>query len=420
MFVQGNKTGAEEVLAAMGYLDAWAYMMYNADVKTTPNIDGSIPQLSGGCASGPAKSENEEKFGVRCNVANVACHPDNQMWIQGAPPVYLNNEAPLQSRSLDAISCAIRSCCDQANSRFQSIGQAAAAEQGMPMHDDSKDEMAISQGSIMTPTTMAVMAHGNELCSRNMVLSAFALLQQHEAANLAGVSAQTNQGHHLIISALDAFLQNGDQDGGGGFTDSQIQSFLSVCNTAIENPLLLHHGGPTYHMVSNSAILLCHLLNGMHARRNSGGVSGNSEMEAAIFGEVLDTLLSVRKLLSIHRRKLPVKLRCHAIPRPSFGASGEEGTPFIDMGNTIMCGCRGCQGFVLVACSPCVAAERARNAKLKQEEEAAREAELMIDSTTSSPGEEEDLDRTLYELESEFDMDDDALLGMLSRIVTAP
>ena len=40
----------------------------------------------------------------------------------------------------------------------------------------------------------------------------------------------------------------------------------------------------------------------------------------------------------------------------------KEGEPFIDLGETLLCPCRGCQGFVLMACSPCVAAERARSA----------------------------------------------------------
>ena len=39
----------------------------------------------------------------------------------------------------------------------------------------------IPQSSIITPTATAVMAHKNELCSRNMVLSAYTLLQQQES-----------------------------------------------------------------------------------------------------------------------------------------------------------------------------------------------------------------------------------------------
>jgi hypothetical protein len=390
--------GSELLLAAIAYLDAWAYMMYNANENKLPNIDDSLARVKG--AAPRSQTEIERKYGTCCGASAVASDPNNQMWIQGAPPIYLNNEAPLNARSLDAIACAIRSCCDHANNSFAEMSKEV----------NSPDEIAseIPEKSYLTVTNSAVMAHEDELCSRNIVLSAFTLLQQHEAST--GTLTHHNQGHHLIISALDAFLEPGDEDGSGGFTDSQVQSLLSVCNTAIENPLLLHHGGPTYHMVTNAAILLCHLMNGMHAM-DSGNSNGSSrEMEAAVFEEVLDTFLSVRKLLNIHRRKLPVKLRCHGIPRPSMKGP-EEGKPFVDLGETLMCGCRGCQGFVLMACSPCVAAERAKSASMKRQIEEAREAEAMLDGN--------DLDKALYDLETEFDLDDDALLNMLSQIVTA-
>jgi hypothetical protein len=380
----------------MAYLDAWAYMMYNANENQLPSIDDSVPRVPCQTAQ-QGKSETELEYGFCCGAPAIVSDPKNQMWIQGAPPVYLNNEAPLNARSLDAIACAIRSCCDQANSRFAMMAQAA-----------NPTEVSENQSDLVTATSTAVLAHENELCSRNMVLSAHTLLQQHEAT--MATTTQHNQGHHMVISALDAFLDEGDEDGSGGFTDGQVQALLSVCNTAIENPLLLYHGGPTYHMVSNAAILLCHLMNGMHAMDSSASNGSSREMEAAVFEEVLDTFLSVRKLLNIHRRKLPMRLRCHAIPRPSMRGP-EEGKPFVDLGETLMCGCRGCQGFVLMACSPCVAAERVKKASRLRESEYARETDAMMAY--------DDLDSALLDLESEFDLDDDVLLGMLSSIVSA-
>ena len=52
------------------------------------------------------------KYGTATNPSYVAANPMNKMWIQGPPPVFINNEAPALSRSLDALACAIRSCCD--------------------------------------------------------------------------------------------------------------------------------------------------------------------------------------------------------------------------------------------------------------------------------------------------------------------
>lgn len=339
----------------------------------------------------------ELEYNIKTNPGHIASDPRNQNWIQGAPPVYLNNEAPLPARSLDALACAVRTCCDQANGRFSAISKEAKVT-------DMED---IPQETIITPTTTAVLAHEHELCSRNMVLSAFTLLQQYEAAT---PTSHKNQGIHLVISAMDAFLDNGDDDDeSGGFTDSQIQSLLSVCNTVLENPFLLHHGGPTYHMVSNAAVMLCHLLNGMYSMKGPDGVQQQGDMEAAMFEEVLDTFIAVRKLLVIHRRKLPVKLRCHAIPRPSLGLP-DEGKPFIDLGETLLCACRGCQGFVLMACSPCVAAERAQAAATKRRVEASREAQ--VEAAT------DDMDKEMEDLSNDFNLDDDALLNMLSQLIS--
>ena len=366
-------------------------MIYNGNDRQLPPIDDAIPQMTGSVRQSFA-NQTELKFDVKTDSASIACDPKNKHWIQGPPPVYLNNEAPLNTRSLDALACAIRTCCDQANQRFATI----AKESG------TTDFNEIPLETIQTPTTTAVLAHENELCSRNLVLSAYTLMQQHENSSK---NKRVHEGQQLVISAMDAFLENSDEDGNGGFSDSQIQSLLSVCNTTVENPLVLFHAGPTYHIVTNATILLCHLLNGMHAMK---GTENFGAMEETMFEEVLDTLTSVRKLLTIHRRKLPVKLRCHGIPRPRLGGP-RPGEPFINLGETLLCSCRGCQGFVLMACSPCVAAERARDARARMVEESAQEAEAL---------ELGEIDRELDIMGEEFNVDDDALLNMISSMIT--
>eukprot|EP00536_Pseudo-nitzschia_multiseries_P013565 jgi/Psemu1/261510/estExt_Genewise1Plus.C_5880024 len=396
-----NATNATTLVAAVSFLDAWAYMIYNADEKKVPRIDNSIPPVERPPQSILVRTMAVEmEYNVRCNPACIASDPRNQNWIQGAPPVFLNNEAPLRARSLDALACAVRTCCDQANGRFAAISKEAKAD----------NMEAIPQETIITPTTTAVLAHENELCSRNMVLSAFSLLQQYEQVT---PNSHKNQGMHLVMSAMDAFLDNGDDDGDGGFTDSQIQSLMSVANIVIENPLLLHHAGPTYHMVSNAAVMLCHLLNSMYMMK--GGANGirkeqqlGGGMEAAMFEEILDTFIALRKLLVIHRRKLPIKLRCHSIPRPSL-VLPEDGHPFIDLGETLLCACRGCQGFVLMACSPVVAAQKAQAAATKRSVEAAREAQVEA---------ADELDKALDTISQDYNVDDDALLGMLSQLIS--
>eukprot|EP00531_Pseudo-nitzschia_arenysensis_P006145 CAMPEP_0116137782 /NCGR_PEP_ID=MMETSP0329-20121206/12426_1 /TAXON_ID=697910 /ORGANISM="Pseudo-nitzschia arenysensis, Strain B593" /LENGTH=859 /DNA_ID=CAMNT_0003632709 /DNA_START=56 /DNA_END=2635 /DNA_ORIENTATION=- len=393
-----NASNATTLVAAVSFLDAWAYMIYNADEKKVPRIDHNIPPVERTPHFLIAQTPIEKEYNIRSNPGCIASDPRNQNWIQGAPPVFLNDEAPLRARSLDALACAVRTCCDQANGRFAAISKEAKANNMEP----------IPQETIITPTTAAVLAHENNLCSRNMVLSAFALLQQYEQVT---PSSHKNQGIHLVMSAMDAFLDSGDEDEQGGFTDSQIQSLLSVANIVIENPLLLHHAGPTYHMVSNAAVMLCHLLNSMYMMK--GGAPGiqteqlGGGMEAAMFEEILDTFTALRKLLVIHRRKLPIKLRCHSIPRPSL-IPPTDGKPFIDLGETLLCACRGCQGFVLMACTPVVAAQKAQAAATKRSVEAAREAQVEA---------ADEVEKTLVDLNHDFNVDDDALLGMLSQLI---
>jgi hypothetical protein len=357
-----------------------------------------------------------DKYGIDTNVQAIARDPRNKYWIQGAPPVYLNHEAPLHARALDAVACAVRNCCDQANTRFASIAKDSDPSGGNASHhnkpmDTGGEPTAIRNSSTpLSLTAMAVMSHEDELCSRNIILSAYTLMQQHDALNKG---QHKYDGLHMVISVMDAFLENSDDESQGGFTDSQIQSLLSVCNTTLVNPFLLHHAGPTYHMISNAAVLLCHLLNSMYAMQHDDNEStvtsesSTSSMEQSLFDEVLDTFLPIRKLLTIHRRKLPVKLRCHGIPRPNFRF--KKGEPLVDLGETLLCPCRGCQGFVLMACSPCVAAERARDATNRVEVEESQELEAM------QLGE---VDKDLDDLGAEFDLDDDALLGMIGNLIT--
>lgn len=382
--------GIQQILAAISFHDSLAYMIYNANAEDLPDIDKTIPELSI-CGRASLNSEAERKYQTSTDHSKIASDPMNQMWIQGPPRVFINNEAPPLSRALDALACAVRSCCDHANERFTGLG--SNGTNGM---------------AGLSPTARAVNHNVNELCSRNMILSAFTLLEQSENTN----RSEKNHGLHLVISAMDAFLEEGDENGCGGFTDSQIQSLLNACNVVIGHPHLLYQGGVTYHMVTNAAILLCHLLNGLHSERENF-----DEVKSIVFDEVLDTYLAVRKLLHAHRRKLPVLLRCHGLPRPNLvqckTVDGKE-EAFVDLGETQMCSSRGCQGFVLMACSPCVAAERAQAA------ERARKENMGTSTETKNI---EDLgagfDTTLNSLGEELALDDDELLGVLGKIVAA-
>ena len=385
----------DALLAAISFHDSWAYMMYNAVEDALPNIDHVVPRV---CTDDTNSSSDG---GGGCHQ-QLLTDPINQMWMQGEPRIFLKNEARIVDRSLDAISCAVRSCCDQANREFEQMSQAMGGGSG------SGGEGGLC--STTTPTFLAVMANENELCSRNMVLSAQALLNQTNANQPV-----RKPGLKMMVTAMDAFLENTDQDGSsgdGGFSKTQIRNLLVACEMAIKHPMLLHAPGPVYHMISNAAILLCHLLNGLHAKCSSIDPAANSDKdggaeesgESALFYNTLDTFMSIRKLLNMHRNKLPVRLRCHAIPRPNIGPlkKTDPEFPFIDLGRTLMCSCRGCQGFVLMGCSPCVAAERSMRS--------AKALEINLE-------EDGDFQRDIDDLGG-FDLDDDVLFPILSRIAS--
>lgn len=338
------------LLAAVSYLDAWAYMIHNANSEAIDPI-ALAPLIP--AVSTEASDEIESKYNIRKDSRMIAANPVNDRWIQGPPPVFLNNEAPVSSRILDALACAFRTCCDTANGK----------------HCESKTPSV---------TATAVLCHENELCSRNMVLSAYTLLQQ---------DTEKSNGQQLVVSSMDAFFENGGTD--NDLTDGQVSTLLAVCNSVIQNPLVLFHPGPTYHMITNAAVLLAHLLNGMATTKESW-----DEMESTLYDEVYDTYGAIRRVLILHRRKLPAKIRCHDLPRAT-----------VDLGETLLCSSRSCQGFVLQACSPCVAAERAKQAEEQLKVIEAQEAEAM------------DLGELPRDTFPDFDMDDDTLLDMITGLI---
>mmetsp|Transcript_18250 Transcript_18250/g.34770 ORF Transcript_18250/g.34770 Transcript_18250/m.34770 type:complete len:553 (-) Transcript_18250:125-1783(-) len=378
----------DALVAAISFHDSWAYMIHNASEENIPDIDDVLPR-PGGCGTGNAT-------GPGSHSADIAGYDTNKNWIQGAPSIFLDNAAPAINRSLDALACAVRSCCDQANLQVEEM----ARQVGMDMPGSN----SCAGG---TATAQAVMANENELCSRNIVQSAQSLLNQH-----AGTSTAKTEKHgvRLMVLSMEAFLDGGDEDNTGGFTDKQVKNLLKVCEIILKNPHLLHAPGPLYHMVSNVAILLCHLLNGMHANCSaSAGSSSESGggVEGVLFDEVMDSFMAVRKLLNLHRKCLPVRLRCHGIPKPNVGPfrkTMSPEAPFVDLGETLMCASRGCQGFVLMGCSPCVAAERAMSAAKAH----ARDGDNL---------DEDEFQRELGDLGDDFNLDDDTLFNILSRIV---
>ena len=189
-------------------------MMYNASEDALPDIDEVFPPVCNSTSTDDVANTKHcdirSKYGVSIDAVSVAANPVNRMWTQGAPAVFLNNEACAVNRSLDALACAVRSCCDHANARFEEM----AKELGM--------DLPAGSGSCgtKTATARAVMANENELCSRNIVLSAQTLMNQHDGMSNGKAK---KHGIHLMVSAMEAFLENGNEEM-GGFTEKQVKN----------------------------------------------------------------------------------------------------------------------------------------------------------------------------------------------------
>lgn len=314
-------------------------------------------------------------------------------------PIFLNNEAPLHARSLNALAIAMRRCTCLTSQAMHPDGPASSDQQ----------QQNQPSGSI-NANGLAVITNDKELGSRNMVLSAYTLIQQESAVR----GALHTKGHSMVIAALDAFLENDEQDSMCGFSDSQIQNLLLVCQTTLEIPVILYHPGNTYHMVTNSAILLAHYLNAIYAIRQQGEEDEENEV---LFEEVMHTFLATRKILQSHRRRLPSKVRCHSIPRVKFldlmfGVESEEqrycnGPPpqpeaIVDIGEVTLCACPSCHVFVLRGCGPCVAAERIL---LQQQHELAQRQAIGAPAHEPTPSEAGSDDALLAQMMARLEED---------------
>ncbi|KAL3810041.1 hypothetical protein ACHAXA_009454 [Cyclostephanos tholiformis] len=409
----------EALLAAISFHDAWVYIMHNGSVDSLPNIDEFLPPLRN-------KNMNHSNS---ISASSIATNPINQMWMQGSPPVFLNNEANLISRSIDAFSCAVRTCCDHANTNFDDIAKASG---------------------IGSPTYSAVLANEKELCSRNILMSAKIFLDQ---SSLNSMTTTKKHGLYFVSHAMSAFVENSQsdhlQEGSGDgesnlgrFTPVQIKNLFAACEIIIRHPMLLHSPGPLYHMASNAAVMMCHLLNAIYSKYkydvseqkkddNDGMTLPINMTDSILFDDALDTFQTMRTLLNIHRKTLPVKLRCHALPRPSrlgpFKRIVETGERidvdppaedfFIDLGETLMCLCRGCQGFVFMGCSPCVAAERIANAAHSKDRQNIADDFSKFQENSDIDDEPLEHRKGQGEFNNNEEYSNDDLLGILSQIM---
>lgn len=375
--------GADTLIAAISFQDSLVYTIYNASEDDLPTIVGEIPTVSPPHPlEGSKATDAEKKFGTNISPSRVASNPINQMWIQGAPPIFINEAAPLKSRVLDALACAIRSSLDEAKSRQTKEEPITQSSRGRIISRKRKFLSDAGEAKDKSATEWAVEHHSKELSCRNLLAEASNLLKNEEESSLMATYC-TFGGHRLLIMALGIILDPADRE----VENFQTQIIFYILEGIMERPMLLFQGGPTYHLINNCAIFLAHIINKLHE-----DVSDN-EFAQAQFEVALDIYNGSRLVLEKHRSKLPNRLQCHGIPSPNVSAAS-NGEPVIDLSNVSLCSSRNCQDCIATGISAKELAER---------------VSTNNNNNNRSNG-------LKSESEREFDVNDRALLAVLSRI----
>lgn len=289
-------------------------MLYNSSENFAPNIDEVIPRVSE-LETIELLDDAIKKYDIGMLPSRVASNPMNQYWIQGVPPIFINERASSQSRVLDAFACAIRSDVDKAKSREKvqttRTGRVISRKQRFLLDADA-------EAKDKTATECAVDFHDDEFSYTSILVESSILIAEDEQSLLSHHSIFS--GLRLLKTALDVVL-NAEPD------SLDIRSIFSVLEIMMEQPILLFQGGPTYHIINSCTILLAHKINKLPS---------NDLDSALLLHQALDIYNGSRMTLEKHRSKLPLQLRCRKLPTPS-PATIISGGPVIDLSGVFTC-----------------------------------------------------------------------------------
>ena len=369
--------GVTRLMAAISFQDSLVYMINNApEEDEMPNIDRDIPRATPPHPlEGLPTTNAEKKYGISTSPSRVASNPMNQMWIQGVPPVFINESAPLKSRLLDALACTIRTSLDEAKSR-QTKEEPQQSSRGRIISRKRKFLSDAEESKDKSATEWAIEHHPNDLSCSKLLNSAYNLL---EADQQNSSTHSTFGGHSLLILALDIMS---DRE----MNNVTLQSILNVIEGIMERPILLFQGGPTYHIITNCVIYLARMIN-----------KYSNDVQDDDYDRALDIYNGSRLVLEKHRKKLPYRLQCHELPRASTSnTTSTEIMPVIDLSNMNMC--------TSFTCQDCVAIDG--NSTVDKKEIATNKKKAV----TNNNGQKSDSE--------ELDINDQALMWALSRIIS--
>ncbi len=295
------------------------YMIYNASEDNLPDFGNKMHRFSLLLRDETDKTTIENKYGISILPSRVASNPINQTWIQGIPPILINEFAPLNSRALDALACSIRSLVDRAKARLATKIKQTKSGRNVCRKRQHLSDVEVQ---VKSATELAVELHPVQLSSCNLLAQASSLTQCEE---LSLVSDYIFCGPRFLVKAVELFLET-------AIKEVQIHNVFTVMEVVMEHPILLFQFGPTYHIIHSCVIVLAQKINEI-------------DPKSALFEKALNIYNESRSVLEHHRTKLPLLLQCQELPIP--GSTLNSRGPVIDVSNVSSYFSRNCSGSVV-------------------------------------------------------------------------
>lgn len=280
-------------------------MIHNASEDNLPDFDNELQIHSSRLDD---VSAAEKKYGISTLPSRVALNPINKLWIQGIPPIFINELAPPKSRALDALACSIRSLVDRTKSRHKT--EPTQFKRGKNVCR-KRQLLSNADVQIKSATEWAVEQHPAELSSCCLLAQASSHLKHCDESSIAPDSIFC--GLRILVNAVQLVLEK-------AIKDVQIQNIFTLLDVVMEYPILLFQFGPTYHIIHSCILVLAQKINEIkHDRDNE------------LFEKALSIYNGSRLVLEHHRSKLPLRLQCHELPIPC--STKHSRGPVIDVSN---------------------------------------------------------------------------------------
>ena len=247
------------LLAAIAIQDSVVSLQFNFQEEILPDIDKALPPLYHFLKTQNSAS-GHSSFSFIPRM--IVCDPIHQRWFKGSDHILKVHSIPTKCVMLHKIASALRSYAD-----------------------DNYSVENLKQELIRFTKT------------------------------IGAVESDLNVGCEIAIRALTILLQAN--------SEISVHTMKELGTSVLENPGVLFHAGPTYHLIS-SVVIRMHTWLCTSRKIKANSKDNSTENDECIFDNMLEIYSSIRYLLMKHRSKLPIFHRCHQIPHVETEISDVE------------------------------------------------------------------------------------------------